>query len=179
VRRPLPDPARWTGSDPYVVFHPGASTSSRRPTAEHSKSLVAGLVDAGRRVIITGSASEATLAAYVADGRAHDLSGQLDLPHLAAVLERASVVVAPNTGPAHLAAAVETPVVSLFAPVVPASSWAPYGVPTIILGNQEAACRDSRARICPLPDHPCLSSIRPEEVVDAVGRLAFTGVGAP
>jgi ADP-heptose:LPS heptosyltransferase len=179
VRRPLPDAARWTGSDPYVVFHPGASTSSRRPTAEHSKSLVAGLVDAGHRVIITGSASEATLAAYVADGRARDLSGHLDLPHLAAVLERASVVVAPNTGPAHLAAAVETPVVSLFAPVVPAASWAPYGVPTIILGNQEAACRDSRVRICPLPGHPCLSSIRPDEVVDAVGRLAFTGVGAP
>ena len=138
-----------------------------------------GLVDAGYRVIITGSASEATLAAYVADGQACDLSGQLDLAHLAAVLDRAQVVVAPNTGPAHLAAAVETPVVSLFAPVVPATRWAPYGIPMIILGDQEAACRDSRARTCPLPGHPCLSSIRPEEVVDAVGRLAYTGVGAP
>jgi ADP-heptose:LPS heptosyltransferase len=179
VRRPLPDVENWTGSDPYLVFHPGASTSSRRPTAEHSRSLVTGLVDAGYRVIITGSASEATLAAYVADHQACDLSGQLDLPHLAAVLERAQVVVAPNTGPAHLAAAVETPVVSLFAPVVPAVRWAPYGIPLITLGDQEAACRDSRARICPLPGHPCLSSIRPDEVVDAVGRLAYSGVGAP
>jgi ADP-heptose:LPS heptosyltransferase len=179
VRGPLPDVARWTGSDPYVVFHPGASSSSRRPTAEHSRMLVAGLVDAGYRVIITGSASEATLAGYVADGRACDLSGHLDLPQLAAVLEGAQVVVAPNTGPAHLAAAVQTPVVSLFAPVVPATSWAPYGIPTIILGDQQADCRDSRARICPLPGHPCLSSIRPEDVVEAVGRLAYTGVGAP
>ena len=179
VRRPLPDVEKWTGSDPYLVFHPGASTSSRRPTAEHSRSLVTGLVDAGYRVIITGSAAEATLAAYVADRQASDLSGQLDLPQLAAVLERAQVVVAPNTGPAHLAAAVETPVVSLFAPVVPAVRWAPYGIPLITLGDQEAACRDSRARICPLPGHPCLSSIRPDEVVDAVGRLAYSGVGAP
>jgi ADP-heptose:LPS heptosyltransferase len=179
VRRPLPEVWSWTGSDPYLVFHPGASTSSRRPMAEHSRSLVSGLVGAGYRVIITGSASEATLAAYVADGQASDLSGQLDLPQLAAVLDRAQVVVAPNTGPAHLAAAVGTPVVSLFAPVVPAARWAPYGIPVITLGDQHAACRDSRARTCPLPGHPCLSSIRPEEVVDAVGRLALTGVGAP
>src|SRR5256885_2985630 len=43
------------------------------------------------------------------------------LSGLAAVLANAAVVVAPNTGPAHLAAAVGTPVVSLFAPVVPAA----------------------------------------------------------
>jgi ADP-heptose:LPS heptosyltransferase len=178
VRYPLPDAARWTGPEPYVVFHPGASVSSRRPTAEHSRSLVAALADAGNRVLITGSAAEATLAGYVADGRALDLSGQLDLPGLAAVLARAQVVITPNTGPAHLAAAVETPVVSLFAPVVSAESWAPYGVPTVVLGDQNAACRNTRARTCPLPGHPCLSSIQPAEVVDAVGRLSLTEVGA-
>jgi ADP-heptose:LPS heptosyltransferase len=88
------------------------------------------------------------------------------------------VVIAPNTGPAHLAAAVQTPVVSLFAPVVPSASWAPYGVPSVVLGDQEESCRDTRARICPLPGHPCLTSIQPEEVVAAVDRLALTGVGA-
>lgn len=178
VRRPLPDAAQWTGTGPYIVFHPGASTSSRRSTAMHSRTLVAALASAGHRVIITGSAAEATLAAYVADGRALDLSGQLDLPHLAAVLDGAQVVIAPNTGPAHLAAAVGTPVVSLFAPVVPAVSWAPYGVPSVVLGDQEAACRDSRAKVCPVPGHPCLTSIRPQEVVAAVDRLSPTGVGA-
>ena len=50
-----------------------------------------------------------------------------------------------NTGPAHLAAAVGTPVVSLFAPVVPAARWAPYGVPLVLLGDQQAPCRDTRA----------------------------------
>jgi ADP-heptose:LPS heptosyltransferase len=178
VRRPLPDATAWTGNYPYIVFHPGASTSARRPTATHSRTLVAALVEAGHQVIVTGSAAEATLAGYVADGRATDLSGRLDLPQLAAVLDGAKVVIAPNTGPAHLAAAVETPVVSLFAPVVPAVSWAPYGVPSVVLGNQEAACRDSRARVCPLAGHPCLTSIRPDDVVAAVDRLALTGVGA-
>jgi ADP-heptose:LPS heptosyltransferase len=80
-------------------------------------------------------------------------------------------VVAPNTGPAHLAAAVGTPVVSLFAPVVPAARWAPFGVPTALLGDQGALCRDSRARTCPIPHHPCLDGINPAQVCAAVTSL--------
>jgi ADP-heptose:LPS heptosyltransferase len=171
VRRPLPDVSRWTGLEPYLVFHPGAAVSSRRPTAAHSRAMVSALADAGHRVLVTGSSGERSLAGYVAADRAQDLSGQLDVGQLAAVLDGAGVAIAPNTGPAHLAAAVGTPVVSLFAPVVPARNWAPYGVPSIVLGNQDAACKDTRARNCPLEGHPCLSSIDPQEVVEAAERL--------
>ena len=122
---------------------------------------MAGLVAAGHRVVVTGSAAESTLTGFAAAGQAVDLSGRLDLPMLAAVLDRASCVVAPNTGPAHLAAAVGTPVVSLFAPVVPAGRWSPYGVPVRVLGDQQASCRDTRARSCPTPGHPCLTTISP------------------
>jgi heptosyltransferase III len=80
-------------------------------------------------------------------------------------------VVVPNTGPAHLAAAVGTPVVSLFAPVVSAQQWGPYGVPHVVLGDQQAACRDTRIRTCTVLGHPCLTSIRPSEVVAAVAEL--------
>jgi ADP-heptose:LPS heptosyltransferase len=88
------------------------------------------------------------------------------------VLDAAACVVAGNTGPAHLAAAVGTPVVSLFAPVVPADRWAPYGVPTVLLGDQGAACGGTRARECPVAGHPCLASVTPDDVVAAVARLA-------
>ncbi|MFF3437807.1 glycosyltransferase family 9 protein [Streptosporangium sp. NPDC002721] len=100
-----------------------------------------------------------------------DLGGKTSFAQLAAVLAGACAVVVANTGPAHLAAAVGTPVVSLFAPVVPAVRWAPYGVSTVLLGDQRAACRGSRARECPVPDHPCLSSVNSERVVEAVDRL--------
>src|SRR5206468_627103 len=99
--------------------------------------------------------------------------GRLDLPALAATLRGAGVVVAGNTGPAHLAAAVGTPVVSLFAPVVPAVRWAPYGVPVALLGDQDAPCAGSRARVCPVPGHPCLADVdvvvlqRPDELPTA------------
>jgi ADP-heptose:LPS heptosyltransferase len=171
VRHPLPDVTARVGDEPYVVFHPGAAVPARRLTAVHSRAIVAALMAAGYRVVVTGSADEATLTGFVADGQAADLGGQLSLSELAGVLACAGVVVVPNTGPAHLAAAVGAPVVSLFAPVVPAPQWAPYGVPRVLLGDQQAACRNTRMRNCSVPGHPCLSSIHPREVVAAVAKL--------
>jgi ADP-heptose:LPS heptosyltransferase len=101
-----------------------------------------------------------------------DLGGLVDLAGLAEVLAGAEVVVVGNTGPAHLAAAVGTPVVSLFSPVVPAARWRPWGVPLVLLGDQEAACAGSRGRVCPVPGHPCLDGVAVAEVVAAVERLA-------
>jgi ADP-heptose:LPS heptosyltransferase len=126
---------------------------------------------AGHLVVVTGGPGEQQLTAIVAGRSAIDLGGRTGLAALAGVLANAGVVVAGNTGPAHLAAAVGTPVVSLFAPVVPAIRWAPYGVPLELLGDQNAPCRLSRARECPVPGHPCLGSVSPENVVDAVERL--------
>jgi ADP-heptose:LPS heptosyltransferase len=100
-----------------------------------------------------------------------DLGGRTTFAELAAVLAGASAMVVANTGPAHLAAAVGTPVVSLFAPVVPAGRWAPYGVPTVILGDQQAPCRGTQARACPVSGHPCLMSVSSDQVVEAVNHL--------
>ena len=44
-------------------------------------------------------------------------------------------------------------------------------MPTVLLGDQSAACRGSRARECPVPGHPCLTAVAPAEVVAAVERL--------
>ncbi len=156
VREPLPDVSPLVPAGPYVVVHPGASVPARAPAPDRARDVVAALVRAGHEVVVTGGPGEADLAAHGAAGCARDLSGRTDLAGLAAVLAAARCVVVGNTGPAHLAAAVGTPVVSLFAPVVPAERWAPWGVPTVLLGDQEAACRGTRARLCPVPDHPCL-----------------------
>jgi ADP-heptose:LPS heptosyltransferase len=171
VRGPLPDVTARVGTAPYVVVHPGAAVPARRPAAGHSQAIVAALLAAGEHVVVTGSADEVTLTGFVAGGQTCDLGGQLSLSELASVLHGADAVVVPNTGPAHLAAAVGTPVVSLFAPVVPPQQWAPYGVPRVVLGDQQAPCRNTRMRTCTVPGHPCLTSIRPSEVVAAVAQL--------
>jgi ADP-heptose:LPS heptosyltransferase len=170
VRRPLPT-APVPEAPPYVVVHPGASVPARGWDGPRAQHLVELLVAQGRRVVVTGGATERGLTARVAGGLGIDLGGALDLAALAAVLDGARVVVVGNTGPAHLAAAVGTPVVSIFAPVVPASSWRPWQVPTVLLGEQDIACAGCRARTCPFPDQPCLRDVTPERVAEAVRAL--------
>ena len=101
-----------------------------------------------------------------------DLGGKSDLATCAEVLAAADAAVVANTGPAHLAAAVGCPVVSLFAPTVPAHRWRPYGVPLELLGRQDAPCAGSRALDCVVPGHPCLTQVSALEAFEAVQRLA-------
>ncbi len=159
------------GGAPFIVFHPGAAVPARRPTAARSAQMVAALAAAGHRVVVTGDESERDLTAAVAGTDGVDLGGRTTLATLGSVFAAARVVVAPNTGPAHLAAAVGAPVVSLFAPVVPASQWIPYGKNVIRLGDQDAPCRATRARSCPVLGHPCLDGITDAELLAAVDRL--------
>jgi heptosyltransferase-3 len=188
VRRPLPAVPRaaehalgvggaW--GQRSVVVHPGASAPARAPLPEDARAVAGRLARDGWDVLVTGSAAERELTEYVAGGHAIDLGGRTTLAQLAAVLESAACVVVGNTGPAHLAAAVGTPVVSLFAPVVLVDRWVPYGVPRLVLGDQGAACRGTQARTCPVPGHPCLGSVTPEQVSEAVARLAHLPLRAP
>ncbi|MEV5546358.1 glycosyltransferase family 9 protein [Streptomyces sp. NPDC052309] len=168
---PPPGTATLTGPGPYVVLHPGASVPARAWSPERSAEAVRELAAAGHRVLVTGGPGERELTAYVAGDHGTDLGGRTEAPELAGVLAGAGAVVTGNTAPAHLAAAVGTPVVSLFAPVVPAERWRPYGVPYVLLGDQEAPCAGSRARDCPVPGHPCLNTVTATDVVTAVEKL--------
>jgi ADP-heptose:LPS heptosyltransferase len=175
LRGPLPDVGTLTGVGPYVIVHPGASVPARAWPAFRAAEAVRLLAGEGRRVLVTGGPGETRLTREVAGTDALDLGGRTSLAQLAAVLAAAEAVVVGNTGPAHLAAAVGTPVVSVFAPTVPAAQWAPYGVPYVLLGDQHAPCRGTRARECPVPGHPCLTSVTAADVAAAVAEVA----GAP
>jgi ADP-heptose:LPS heptosyltransferase len=154
---------------PFVAVHPGASVPARAWSPERHGELVRALAAQGRAVVVTGASDERTLTAKVASG-AIDLGGCTDLGGLAAVLAGAEAVIVANTGPAHLAAAVGTPVVSLFAPTVPAVRWRPWGVPHVLL-HARVPCAGCRARICPVEGHPCLERVTVQDVVAALDEL--------
>jgi ADP-heptose:LPS heptosyltransferase len=167
----------WQGKGPrYVVVHPGADAPARAWDPQNARAAVRVLARSGYQVLVTGGPRETALTAFVAADEGVDLGGRTSLAELATVIKGARAIVVGNTGPAHLAAAVGVPVVSLFAPVVPAHRWQPYGVPLKVLGDQYAPCAGSRARVCPVPEHPCLSTVTAADVVRAVHELA--GVAA-
>jgi ADP-heptose:LPS heptosyltransferase len=182
LRTPLPDVSALLGAlDPgaggprrYIVVHPGASVPARAPLPERCAEYVTALTRDGWPVVVTGSADQKALTRQVAADSALDLGGRTSLARLAAVIAGAAAVVTGNTGPAHLAAAAGTPVVSLFAPTVPLERWRPWQVPHVVLGAQGAPCADSRARQCPVPGHPCLAAVTADLVTAAVRQLTET-----
>jgi ADP-heptose:LPS heptosyltransferase len=181
--RALQGPAERPFDEPYVVVHPGASAPARAWAPERHAELVGALVDVGWNVAVTGSSTERALTGDVVRsaalalrggrniGSVRDLGGATDLAQLAGVLAGAAAVVVGNTGPAHLAAAVGTPVVSLYAPTVPAVRWRPWRVPHAIL-HDSVPCAGCRARSCLVPGHPCIDKLPLSAILEAVHRLA-------
>jgi ADP-heptose:LPS heptosyltransferase len=163
----------------YVVVHPGASAPARTCSPPTWRALVETVRQAGHRVVLTGDERDAELVhQLVLDGECFDTAGRFSMAELALVLTRAHAVIIGNTGPAHLAAAVGTPIVSLFSPVVSAAHWAPFTERLALLGRVDSDCARTRARVCPVPGHPCLDSVTGSEVLAALDRLGVQAPGA-
>jgi lipopolysaccharide heptosyltransferase II len=157
---------------PWAVVHPGATAPSRRYPPEGFAAAAGRLVrDFAWQVVFTGSAEEGELTEGIrtAMGAAsHSLVGRLDLGELAALLARAPVLIANNTGPAHVAAAVGTPVVDLYALTNPQHT--PWGVASRVL-NHDVPCKYCYKSVCPQRHHDCLRKVPPDTIVAAARAL--------
>jgi lipopolysaccharide heptosyltransferase II len=162
---------------PLVVVHPGCTMPARTYPAELYSQVIERLtLGLGATVLITGAEDERALVADVCAGvtpeareRVHDVAGALTFPELCALIASADLVVTNNTGPMHLAAAVKTPVVALFALTNPPEQWGPWRVPHKLL-YADVSCRICYSRVCPY-GHECLRGVTPEEVVCAAADL--------
>lgn len=160
----------------WVLLHPGASASSRRYPPEQWACVIRDLAGrTGLPMVLTGDTAEGALIEQIADasgGNAISLAGLLDLGELGAAIKLASLVISNNTGPAHLAAAVGTPLVDVYALTNPQHT--PWQVECKVLFH-DVPCRFCHKSICPEGHNDCLRGIRPERIVDAAcGLLALS-----
>ncbi|MDR5822420.1 glycosyltransferase family 9 protein [Caballeronia sp. LZ043] len=163
---------------PFIVVHPGASAESRRYPVERFAQLIERLgTHLQWPMLVTGSRSESApcRAACGASPHAHDLSGALELGELAALIERARGLVSNNSGPVHLASALNTPVVDLYALTNP--QHMPWQTPHRVLYH-DVPCRWCYRSVCPEGHHACLAGVGVEEVIDAVMELIDTTIKA-
>lgn len=160
------------GLDRYVVIHAGATAASRRYPPEHFEIVARRVVkELGYAIIFTGTDAERDLVESIRAGAgvpSRSLVGRLDLAGLAALLKRASLLVSNNTGTVHIAAAVGTPVVDLYALTNPQHT--PWQVPHRVLSH-DVPCRFCYKSTCPEGHHHCLRLITPDEVMRAAAEL--------
>ena len=127
------------------------------------------VLDVGMQVIFTGSVAERIDVERIQAAigtHSFSLAGELDLGELAACCHGPAVDTN-NAGPVHVAAAVGTPVVDLYALTNPQHT--PWGVPHRVL-NHDVPCKYCYKSVCPEGHHNCLSLVPPEEVVRRSGR---------
>ncbi|MBU0516682.1 MAG: lipopolysaccharide heptosyltransferase II [Proteobacteria bacterium] len=160
---------------PLVVVHPEALWPTKRWSSPKFAAVCDGLVrERDARVVLTGAPADVDLAEEII-GRTvtppANLVGQTGLRQLAELLRRAAVVISPDTGTMHLAAAVGAPVVALFGPTAP---WrtGPVGRGHRVI-RVDLDCSPCFKKSC--PDPVCLERITPEMVLtEAGGVLART-----
>jgi ADP-heptose:LPS heptosyltransferase len=169
--------ARGVGREAgWIVLHPGATAASRRYPPERFGEVATRLArETGAPLLITGGSDERRLVEAVIRAAApkvrsqlHDLSGALTLGELAALIERASVLVSNNSGPVHLASALGAPVVDLYALTNPQHT--PWKTPNRVL-FRDVECRWCYRSVCPQQHHTCLLGVTPGEVVQAALEL--------
>ncbi|MFO7323569.1 MAG: glycosyltransferase family 9 protein [Chloroflexota bacterium] len=161
-----------------IAIHPGSGAWVKRWQEERwaqVADLLAREYDA--TIVITGADHELAMARRIADrmlAPARLVVGDTQIGQLAALYERALLVLGPDSGPLHLAVAVETPTVALFGPADPAE-FGPWGPPDrhIVLASP-IGCRPCRVLDWggdPPENHPCMADITVMQVVQAARRL--------
>lgn len=156
---------------PLIVVHAGCSMPARTYSWEMYAEVIDLLIErCDATVVMTGSDGERELVERIL-GRVQaghrlavlPLAGALSFPGLCALIEAADLTITNNTGPMHIAAAVKTPVIALFALTNPPEQWGPWHVVHRQLYS-EVSCRLCYKRICPY-EHECLRLVTPEMVV--------------
>ncbi|MBP2654331.1 MAG: rfaQ [Firmicutes bacterium] len=157
-----------------AVLIPGTTWSAKNWPPEYFAAVAQALAP-DFKFVLGGSRAEISLAEEIALRAGVpmlDICGSTNLIVLAAVIERATVVVTGDTGPLHIAAAVGTPAVAVFGPTNPLYYGPRQGKRSFLQAGLDCSfCHKYR---CPKGDAKCMKDVLPAQVVEAVYRI--TGV---
>ena len=155
-----------SGRKPIVGVNPGASFGSAK---RWSKERYAGLLDQlayeqETDIVIFGSAAEVDIAKAIATGMRHPpviLSGKTTLSDLIALISCCDLFITNDSGPMHLAAALQIPMLAIFGPTDEIATG-PMSVKAVVI-KKKVECSPCLLRECPI-DHRCMAGISVEEV---------------
>jgi heptosyltransferase-3 len=162
----------------FVILHPGSARIEKFWMARRWAEVANQSSNHERiRVVLTGGKSRmeqdhiARIKSHL-QGAVVDLSGQLDLLTLAALIARARLLVTIDSAPMHLAAALGTPQVALFGPTNP-YHWRPRTTSALVL---RAGHANPLTHFVPQQPPGAMKELSTAEVIDAIGSLLSTPI---
>lgn len=151
-----------------IALCPGSinSRAKRWPTERYAALADRFIDELGATVLLIGSAAEAEVSLEVARRMRNEpvmLTAQTNLAELVAVLSLVDLLVTNDTGPAHIASALERPTLVIFGPTNPLTTrpFSPYGE----VVREPPDCAPCMLRDCPI-DHRCMTAITPDAVFE-------------
>jgi heptosyltransferase-1 len=155
------------GFAPLAILNPGAGWGAKRWPAESYGAVAGALAERGMAVVVNYGPGEESLAETVRES-SQQIARPIEssISQLIALTRRASLFVGGDTGPMHLAAALDVPVVALFGPTRPERNG-PYATRAVVLRSKDSVDNSSHV------DEPdqALQAISPEQVIAAADSL--------
>ncbi len=164
--------AGYDSAQSLVYISPTARWQSKFWLQQRWTALADRLLSFGFQVVFGGSAADVEyIDAVVAGMQMQPIiaAGKLSLSDSVALLKQADLYVGLDTGPMHIAAMVDTPVVVLFGPTHP-ERVGPYGVASEIIQAENVDCLCCRMRTC--SHQSCMKEISVDRVYNALKRLS-------
>ncbi len=164
----------------YIVVGPGTRWETKQWPAEHFAAAISRIsAEHGLPVVLTGMSDERAVAQTVASrasGRVVNLAGETSLQDVIALIDGARAVLMHDSGPMHLATALNKPLVAIYGPTSPARTG-PYGRGETIarLDLPCSPCYLKKVADCP-HQHRCMRDLSPETVAEQVTRTLNAAV---
>lgn len=159
------------GDEGYVVFAPGSRAENKRWTEHGFAKLADYLIEQYHlKVVLVGDKNETVISGRVKGLMKHqpcDLTGQLTLKELGAVLAAARLAVVNDSAPLHMASYLNVPVVAFFGPTNP-DRYGPWSLCHCVIRNNAncLACRKDKKEM-----HYCMQAISFEDIVGQIDKF--------
>lgn len=161
---------------PLVVIAPATTWVNKHWNKDNWR-MVVDSISRNCNIIFTGGPNDSELIEYISRGKHINLAGKTDIMELMELFSRAKLVMAPDSGSAHLAWATGKPAVVTVFTCTPKNVLAPLGKPDkyIALGGEGMSCQPCFKRKCKLSKNPnaCTRFPNPADVIEVVKGLIF------
>lgn len=160
-------------SKPIVVISPATTWRLKHWDKDNWRMLVNSIKDKCS-LVFTGTERDKELISYISQGIGTNLAGKTNVKELKEVFSRAKIVIAPDSGSAHVAWASSIPAVIAIFTCTPPSLFGPYGNDEKYFAvNGKLNCQPCFTKICPqmVNREKCLKHPEPQEIINIVNKL--------
>lgn len=160
----------------FIAVAPGSAWNTKK-YPHYSKLIDMIYQQLNMPVVLIGATDDKAISKWICESASShliDLTGKTNLLESAAIISRAKLAISNDSAPAHIAAAVGTPVIAIFGPTVPSFGFAPYSEKSAVVDIGTLYCRPCTihgSHRCPERHFNCMKNLGPEKILEAAKSL--------